>query len=537
MAIIGKNVIENLTTAMYEDLKIIYREYIQNSADSIDHAVKEKIIEARDARIEINIEANKRYICIKDNGTGIQADKFEKIMSSIADSQKSRESDKGFRGIGRLGGISSCGKLIFKCSAYGELIQSCFIWDAKKVKEILADKDFNPTASELVDTVTSCSTEPAEFEKHFFSVELLDVDKSAEELLVKEQVEDYLEAVAPVTYSTGFYSSGKIKEYAKAHNFHIDTYNIFVNGNQLFKNYTEKLYEPYNNNKSKKAYDELIGLKFEIFKDNHDNVLAWMWYGISNFEKAIPVINKMRGIRLRKDNIQIGDAQTFTSHGFYKESRGAQYFVGEVFAVHPDLIPNARRDYFNLNDTCRLFEEKLRPLFYDRFYQLYHRANASKNAFKRMQEYDDFKKKYHEKEEHGGFISSNEKQKEGKNLETKFKQAQEASRKLDQWKEKYGDDDVLSKVYNSQEEKYKKTVVAEPNDNTGVEYGDNIEGKPNRKKGNPYLSRNLTQYSKKEQKLIGKIYDILHDILPPDLADDTITKVQEKLQKSAGKTK
>lgn len=81
MAIIGKNVIENLTTAMYEDLKIIYREYIQNSADSIDHAVKEKIIEARDARIEINIEANKRYICIKDNGTGIQADKFEKIMS------------------------------------------------------------------------------------------------------------------------------------------------------------------------------------------------------------------------------------------------------------------------------------------------------------------------------------------------------------------------------------------------------------------------------------------------------------------------
>ena len=61
MAIIGKNVIENLTTAMYEDLKIIYREYIQNSADSIDHAVKEKIIEARDARIEINIEANNLF--------------------------------------------------------------------------------------------------------------------------------------------------------------------------------------------------------------------------------------------------------------------------------------------------------------------------------------------------------------------------------------------------------------------------------------------------------------------------------------------
>ena len=40
MAFIGKNVIENLTTAMYEDLRIIYREYIQNAADSIDKAIR-----------------------------------------------------------------------------------------------------------------------------------------------------------------------------------------------------------------------------------------------------------------------------------------------------------------------------------------------------------------------------------------------------------------------------------------------------------------------------------------------------------------
>ena len=44
MAIIGKNVIENLTTAMYEDLRIIYREYIQNSADSIDKAIQQGLL-------------------------------------------------------------------------------------------------------------------------------------------------------------------------------------------------------------------------------------------------------------------------------------------------------------------------------------------------------------------------------------------------------------------------------------------------------------------------------------------------------------
>ena len=57
MAFIGKNVIENLTTAMYEDLRIIYREYIQNSADSIDRAVLDGIITRDEAKIDIDINA------------------------------------------------------------------------------------------------------------------------------------------------------------------------------------------------------------------------------------------------------------------------------------------------------------------------------------------------------------------------------------------------------------------------------------------------------------------------------------------------
>ena len=38
MSKIGKNVLENLTQAMYSDSRIIYREYIQNSTDQIDIA-------------------------------------------------------------------------------------------------------------------------------------------------------------------------------------------------------------------------------------------------------------------------------------------------------------------------------------------------------------------------------------------------------------------------------------------------------------------------------------------------------------------
>ena len=83
MANIGKNVIENLTTAMYENSYTIYREYIQNSADSIDKAIAEGILLKEDAIIDINIEMNQRRISIYDNAKGISVSNFNKILTKI----------------------------------------------------------------------------------------------------------------------------------------------------------------------------------------------------------------------------------------------------------------------------------------------------------------------------------------------------------------------------------------------------------------------------------------------------------------------
>ena len=67
--IIGKNVLDNLTLSMYKDSRIIYREYIQNSADAIDDAVSLGIVSEKDAAIVINLDTNKRIITIEDNAT------------------------------------------------------------------------------------------------------------------------------------------------------------------------------------------------------------------------------------------------------------------------------------------------------------------------------------------------------------------------------------------------------------------------------------------------------------------------------------
>ena len=54
---IGKYTLESLTTGMYSDPKIIYREYIQNSVDSLEEAVRQEVIEQQSMRIDILVDA------------------------------------------------------------------------------------------------------------------------------------------------------------------------------------------------------------------------------------------------------------------------------------------------------------------------------------------------------------------------------------------------------------------------------------------------------------------------------------------------
>ena len=48
MVEVGKFTLESLTTGMYSDPRIVYREYIQNSVDSIENAVAEGLMSNED---------------------------------------------------------------------------------------------------------------------------------------------------------------------------------------------------------------------------------------------------------------------------------------------------------------------------------------------------------------------------------------------------------------------------------------------------------------------------------------------------------
>lgn len=511
--IIGKDVIESLTLGMYEDCRFIYREYIQNSADQIDKAVIKGLLTKSDEGIFINIDATKKRIEIEDNATGIDQLNVAPILQNIAQSTKEKGKDKGFRGIGRLGGLGYCKKLIFETSFIGEAIKSIMIWDAQLLKEIINNRHNKENASEVIQKVSTLSTEPEDTEKHYFKVIMEEVTN--ETLLDKKSIEEYLKMVAPLPYPTGFVFKSKIKEYISTfENAAHDEYKIYLNKDQLFKAYTTAIYKDNNGNQTKA--DEIFDLQFFNEKDTEGNLLYWGWYGISSYNGVIDDINLAKGIRLRKNNIQVGSKHTLLK--LHKDkNRGNYYFFGEVHGTHTDLIPNSRRDYFSENEICHLFEKKLSNFFHTTLHRIYYDASRMRSLNKDVQALADFEKTVQAKVS-SGFTNNDDKKKIYEEFENKKKKAEEAKKKLDTIKEKVDDNEMpVSKIF----DRVVNTHDIKPSE---------IDINPNEERTN-FVTDKYSWLPKSERKLLSKVFTVIENVLSKEMAKNLIDKIDEDLRK------
>lgn len=519
MATIGKNILENLTTGMYSDSKVSYREYIQNACDQIDRAIRQGIISEDDAEVDIFIDSEKRYISIKDNATGAKASEFKADLGDIANSNKTIGQNKGFRGIGRLCGLAYCQTLKFSTSYIGENVASIMVCDAKKMREMLASP-VKYTIDAIWDAIVKFETKLEKAETHYFEVELIDVGKAHADLLNKDKVVEYLSFVAPVPYSNKFYLNHQVYEHAEKIGYKIDEYRVLVNGEQLFKNYTTKLKEESGSNI--KNYDEISKLEFHNFKDSNGKLVAWMWVGLSRFEKQIPKINVMRGIRLRSSNIQLGDDDTLQKRNLFKETRSNYYFVGEVFAVDDGLIPNSQRDYFNENECRVKFEMLLSAYFRDTLYNLYYKANGIKNALKAQREYIAKVEEYNQKVQSGGFVDESAREKLKIEIEGAKVKSEKAEKTLSRFDE-ISDDSPLAEVHKSIKQQYDAEGIKDKKENV------EIKEEPQKAK-NTYITTGLSKLNKSERKLVAKIMTIVSDLAPKDVAEKIIERITKDLK-------
>ena len=183
MARVGKNLLESVTRSMYKDSKCVYREYIQNAADQIDTA--RKLRPDLDYNVYVTIEQQLKRITIEDNATGVRADSVRALLIDVACSEKVRGVNKGFRGIGRLGGLAYCKTLKFETSYFDEDIVSIVTWDAVRLTQILDDNNDDSEVGEVIDSITQITVKKDDSykDKHYFKVIMEDV--TDEKLLVE----------------------------------------------------------------------------------------------------------------------------------------------------------------------------------------------------------------------------------------------------------------------------------------------------------------------------------------------------------------
>ena len=373
--IIGVNILETLTTGMYRDAKIIYREYIQNACDQIDEAVLLGLYEQRDGSVEIWI--NSDSISIEDNATGIPADKFVETLYCIGESKKVAGQNRGFRGIGHWCGFAHCDTLVFVAKAKGEGIESVMTCNATKMRSMML-KHRLKVAEYSIDDVLSCTTvfstnEVKDADSHYFKVVMKGVTDVDDEICNLQNVKDYLSFTIPVGYATEFRFKKQIHEYANIIKQEITEYNVKINGEAIRKQYKPTF------TTHGKGDDEIKSVQFKDFKDDEGNLIAWMWFGVSSFKAQMIPANKMRGIRLRSLNIQIGDESALQRLFNESNGRGLYYYIGEVFAISSDLLPDSQRDYFEAGAARTQFERLLYNFFNDELKSIYYAKNSRLN--------------------------------------------------------------------------------------------------------------------------------------------------------------
>lgn len=341
---VGKYTLESLTTGMYSDPKIVYREYIQNCVDALENAVAQNLIEPQSMRIDVIVNAEDSVISIKDNGTGISSNNAVSTLMNIGNSQKRHTNNRGFRGIGRLGGMSYCDTLVFTTSAEGEDVKTVVEFDCKKLRQLLvpgAHEDLDLSA--VLNVVTTIKQEYEKSDKHYFMVEMINVNTFSD-LLNIDLVRNYISQVAPLPYkSRQFIYNSSLHKFLEDKGYNVEEFPVFV-GESIED--LEPIYKPnrhrYHSDRNKMKNDEILQMNyFDVIVDGE--VFALGWYGDCNWFGSISE-HEIAGMRVRKGNILIGDSRTLNS--IFKESRFNGWTQGELFIVTDKLIPNARRDDF-----------------------------------------------------------------------------------------------------------------------------------------------------------------------------------------------
>ncbi len=367
--VVGKDILELLTTAMYLDPLSILREYVQNAADAIDSAQAQGVLAGGEAgRIDLEVHSDTRELMVRDNGVGVPGAEVERILASFGASEKRGKGLRGFRGVGRLGGLGYARALIFRTRAIDDPEITEIHWDCRELREQLASGDKRELEDVVRSIVTVRRTKAAkQVDPHFFEVRLEGVVRLwNDRLLNVEGVSQYLSQVCPLPLSPDLPFAAEIEGHIGRY-LPRKAFQIYLNGaaKPLCRPYTADFLV------STTKRDRFVACQLLEFPGLDGQPAAAGWILHHNYLGAIKATPTIRGLRARVGDMQVGDEQIFINS--FPESRFNSWVVGELHVLDHRILPNGRRDDFEHNATYGALVNQLVPLCRD----LAHRCRAS----------------------------------------------------------------------------------------------------------------------------------------------------------------
>jgi len=364
-------VMEALTQGLYPNVFDVIREYVQNSYDAIvrDH----KAFGEKDYKIRVNVTGESVFI--SDNGPGMAEDKIQQYRY-IGFSDKPLGEAAGFRGIGKLAGISVADRVIVTSSPRGVPKRYKVVFNARDMLTeiiLLRSRGRNKPLNELVREHSELLTELGNEPEHFTVVELHGIRAESRELLDPNLLRQHIGAVCPVPLNPNFQYESEVNGWLLENVGDYYYLPHYVND--------EPVHKPFTNQVRDLGY-------YEIEEEEGGKVVAYAWACQNLGDEQLPELGP-RGLVFRQKNIAIGDHQTVRTLLWETSGHLAYWFHGEIHVCDTNVVPTAERSNFEDNDARHRLVDRSRLDLVAKLTRTARKRSATANAERKREELQD----------------------------------------------------------------------------------------------------------------------------------------------------
>ncbi len=357
---VGAFVLETLTTGMYTNPLDAIREYIQNASDGIMSAERFEMLRQNAGLITVSLDPAAKTLAVRDNGTGIPSGDASGRLLNIGMSAKVYGQEAGFRGIGRLAGIAYCKRLEFRTTFAHEDEMTTIAFDCDGIRQSI--RPSMKEVEELTDVLQKHTTQDlgdAKKEDHFFEVKMEGIDSRLSQFVSLEEMEKYLGQAAPVEYDAQrFLYATKIQQWVNERGLTLPTVKVLLRASGAER----EVFKPYRTHYKTKQKNFDIHVKDVRFYPEGANAESpfWMWYAATDLLGMLDD-DRVAGLRFRRHNIAIGGPERVAELFSGNEGRLNNWTMGEIHILNDQVIPNARRDGFELTPEWLKIQSELEP--------------------------------------------------------------------------------------------------------------------------------------------------------------------------------